>query len=162
MNQIGSFKQNQYNQALGQVFNNLVPQRQQDAQNLLGAGSFIRGLDTQTRQAPINALQTGTGMIAPFLSGGTSSQTGASNTLGNLGTLAYGIGSLFSDRRLKENIVHIGEENGYPIYKFNYIGKPKKYVGVMADEVPLEAITYEDGYAKVNYDMIGVRFREAR
>lgn len=90
-NQIGSLLQGQYNQALGQIFNNLVPQRQQDAMNQLEAGSMQRALDMQTKMAPITALQTGTSMIAPFNSS-TSMGTGygATNNYGEgmLGTLA--------------------------------------------------------------------------
>lgn len=95
MQQIGTFKQSQYNNALGQIFNNLVPQRQQDAQNQLGAGTFQRALDSQTKQAPINALQAGTSMIAPFTAGGTSTQQGANNTLSNIGSIASAVGSFF-------------------------------------------------------------------
>lgn len=161
MNQIGGFKQNQYNQALNQVFNNLVPQRQQDAQNLMGIGTFERGLDTQTRQAPINALQAGTSMLGPFVSGGTSTSKGATDPMGDMGKIAQVAAMIFkSDRRLKENIIPVGVENGYPIYEFNYAGLPQRFIGVMADEVPDAAVSYADGYAHVDYQKIGVRFRE--
>lgn len=67
-----------------------------------------------------------------------------------------------SDRTLKENIVFAGIENGFNVYQFNYIGKPQKYIGVMADEVMKtnpEAVTKINGYKAVYYDRIGVRFR---
>jgi len=71
-----------------------------------------------------------------------------------------------SDRRLKENIKKIGESlSGLGIYKFNYIGKAKKYIGAMADEVlkvvPEAAILADDGFYRVNYSLIDVDFREA-
>ncbi|AFR26726.1 hypothetical protein MF1_10660 [Bartonella quintana] len=40
-----------------------------------------------------------------------------------------------SDLRAKENIVPIGEKNGYPIYIFNYKGDPQLYRGVIAQDV---------------------------
>lgn len=71
-----------------------------------------------------------------------------------------------SDRRLKENIKKIGESiSGLGIYKFNYIGQAKKYIGAMADEVikivPEAAILGDDGFYRVNYDLIDVTFKEA-
>jgi len=84
-------------------------------------------------------------------------------------------GSLFSDRRLKDNIKHIGKENGFNLYEFNYLkgGDPylnlvldteNTYIGVMADEVENtnpEAITVdpESGYKMVDYNKIGVEMR---
>jgi len=85
---------------------------------------------------------------------------------------AGGIGNLFSmagpaiaasDRNLKENIVPVGKENGHHIYEFNYIGKPERYIGVMAQEVQEthpEAVGERDGYLTVNYDAIGVKMRQ--
>jgi hypothetical protein len=70
---------------------------------------------------------------------------------------------MFSDPRLKENIKFHGRENGHNVYEFNYRGEPEKFIGVMADEVQKtnpEAVTEVEGYLAVNYDMIGVKFRE--
>ena len=71
-----------------------------------------------------------------------------------------------SDRRLKENIQKIGESiSGLGIYKFNYIGKTKQYIGAMADEVikvvPEAAVLRPDGFYGVNYNLIDVDFKEA-
>jgi len=71
-----------------------------------------------------------------------------------------------SDRRLKENIQKIGESiSGLGIYKFNYIGKAKQYIGAMADEVikvvPEAVSTMSNGYLGVNYNLIDVDFKEA-
>jgi len=70
-----------------------------------------------------------------------------------------------SDRRLKENIKKIGESiSGLGIYKFNYIGKAKQYIGAMADEVikvvPEAAVLRPDGFYGVNYNLIDVTFKE--
>lgn len=61
-----------------------------------------------------------------------------------------------SDRRLKRNIVSLG--NG--MYEFNYKGLPGLYRGVLADEwlhVP-GAVVEIDGYLHVDYAKIGRRF----
>ena len=74
-------------------------------------------------------------------------------------------GFKMSDRRLKENIQKIGESiSGLGIYKFNYIGKAKQYIGAMADEVikvvPEAAVLRPDGFYGVNYNLIDVTFKE--
>lgn len=173
MQQIGTFKQDQYNQALGQIFNNLIPTRQQDAQAQLTAGQLQRGLAQQTALAPVTALGAGTGMLGPFVQGGTSTQT--SSQSGGIGGL-FGTSGLFgtagipgllqaipgmaaSDIRLKENIDFIGQENGHRIYEFSYKNNPRRFIGVMAHEVP-EATIDVNGYKFVDYNKIGVKFRE--
>ena len=71
-----------------------------------------------------------------------------------------------SDRILKENIKKIGESiSGLGIYKFNYIGKTKQYIGTMSDEVkkifPEAVVLMANGYEGVRYDLIDVQFKEA-
>jgi len=71
-----------------------------------------------------------------------------------------------SDRKLKENIKKIGESiSGLGIYKFNYIGKAKQYIGTMSDEVkkifPEAVVMMANGYEGVRYDLIDVQFKEA-
>ena len=70
-----------------------------------------------------------------------------------------------SDRRLKENIVKLGESiSGLGIYKFNYIGKAQQYIGTMADEVikvfPEAAVLRPNGFYAVKYDLTDVTFKE--
>lgn len=175
LNDIGQFRQNQYNTAVNQALGPLANLQQQDIANLLGIGEFQRGLDLQTKQAPYSALSAYGGLLGalPQSGGSTSTQQsesqGESGGLGGLlktaGTVSSIASSLFSDERLKENIQRIGEENGFPLYEFNYINIPeKRYVGVMAQDVEKimpEAISEFEGYKKVNYAMIGVAMREA-
>ncbi len=76
--------------------------------------------------------------------------------LGAAGSLASGLGALFSDRRLKKDIRQIDTlDNGLPFYAFRYKGEQMLHLGVMADEVELihpEAVFYDhNGYAKVDY-----------
>ena len=81
-----------------------------------------------------------------------------------MGALSTGlsIASLFagSDIKMKEDIEQVGvSPDGHKIYEFNYIGKPTRYRGVMAQEVvkidPM-AVGIRDGYLAVNYGKIDV------
>jgi hypothetical protein len=97
---------------------------------------------------------------------GLGGQLGGSFLGSDAGSAA--VAGLFaaSDIRLKENIKTVGEENGYPIYEFNYINDPDRtYIGVMAQDVEKvkpEAVIESEGFKKVNYDMIGVKMREVK
>lgn len=95
LNQIGQFKQGQYNTALQNSLGTLTKSRQSDAGSQLGVGDFLRTLDLQTKQAPVNALSAGTSMISPFTSGGTQSSNTQGDTLGSLGKIIGTIGSFF-------------------------------------------------------------------
>jgi hypothetical protein len=162
LNQIGQFKQQGYESALKNAFSTLPGLRQQDAQNQLGAGANQRELYGQTQQAPLEALQQIAKAlgILPTVEGSSSSKGSSSN---GIGSLLPGLAKL-SDRRLKENIKPLGEENGFPVYEFNYIGDSQRLIGVMAQDVaeimPAAVVNYK-GYMAVNYPMIGVKFREA-
>lgn len=208
LNSIGQFRQGQYNTAVNQVLNNLVPQRSADAYGALTAGTYERDLSNQTKQAPYTALMAGqqalAGIPTQFGDFGSEAQQikvgggggGLGGLLGGIGQIAsvgsslfggggigsilgglnQGVGSLmssspmgpyqgfFSDERLKENIEFVGEENGYDLYQFNYIGMPEhRFEGVIAQQVEMvcpEAVFESEGYKKVNYDMIGVTMRE--
>ena len=75
--------------------------RQQDAQNLLGIGTFERGLDEATRQAPLSALSAGqqalSGFQTEFGNFGSPERTVKTGTgFGKLlGSVAPMIGSAF-------------------------------------------------------------------
>jgi len=92
-----------------------------------------------------------------------ASQPSMFDTLLNAGA-QIGSAYLMSDARMKENIERIGEENGYPTYRFNYKHDPDKtYIGVMAqdiEKVKPEAIIEEDGIKYVNYDMLELTMKE--
>lgn len=169
LNQIGQFRQNQYNNAVNQALGRVSDLRQSDIGNQFGAGSFLRGLDLQQKQVPFSTLQGYGGLLGalPQNGGSVSNQSSSSNS-GGLGT-AIGAGlSFFSDKTLKENIKPAGTAIGagdkiFNIYEFNYIGDDVKYQGVIAQEVEEiypEAVTEVDGYKAVNYDMIGIEFKE--
>ena len=77
------------------------------------------------------------------------------------------IQEVFSDIRLKENIVLIGSSNsGINIYEYNYINEPgTRYVGVMAQELlgtqfEEAVVIAENGYYAVDYSKIDVKFEK--
>ena len=79
--------------------------------------------------------------------------------------LALTIASAFSDPKLKANKKVIGKKNGLTLWSWDWnelaaeLGLHGSSKGVMADEVLSKipnAISYERGYMKVNYEMVGV------
>lgn len=117
---------------------------------------------------------TKTRRLKLFYSTPTLKNYGAVNTL-TKGTASVGTDQGFnnsrkntqSDRRLKENVVHVGKHPlGIGLYLFDY--KPKfrdawghgRQFGVMADEVekimPEAVSVHPDGYKMVNYAMLGI------
>jgi hypothetical protein len=105
-------------------------QAQADAQSSAGMGSFLGSI--------------GGALLSPVTAGGS---TVLSSLMG-------------SDRRLKKNIVRIGElDNGLSLYEYEYVTGGGRTTGVMADEVEMvlpEAVyTRPDGFKMVDYGMLG-------
>jgi hypothetical protein len=78
-----------------------------------------------------------------------------------------GRGGRRSDIRLKHDIMLLGHlENGLGFYRFSYNGSGKAYVGVIAQEVqqvdPQAVTRGRDGYLRVNYVRLGVKFESYR
>ena len=85
------------------------------------------------------------------------------DALGIVGQIAPIV--IASSLQLKDNIVKIGDSlEGHGIYKFNYTGYDKTYVGVIAEEVqktkPEAVATLPNGHLGVNYNLIDVQFKE--
>lgn len=127
---------------------------QEAAQNTYNLSRFQ---DTQARRGA--AVNEGIkGLFSLISKGGNAASAGASGAGG-----ASGSASLFSDIRLKEDIKLVGKENGINIYEFKYKNKPERYRGVMAQEVQEimpEAVIEKDGFLAVDYDKIGIEFKE--
>ncbi|WP_198964668.1 DUF3300 domain-containing protein [Bradyrhizobium sp. C9] len=75
-----------------------------------------------------------------------------------------GGGGRRSDIALKHDIELLGYlANGLGYYRFSYLGSNKAYVGVMAQEVeqvmPAAVTRGADGYLRVYYDELGLKFR---
>ena len=87
-----------------------------------------------------------------------SAASNAQKTSGGA-TLAMGLASLFSDRRLKRDIEKIDTlPSGLNVYKYKYIWDAVDRTGVMADEVEKifpEAVGEMHGYKTVDYSRIG-------
>lgn len=164
LNNIGAMQQGQYNTALNQVLNSIIPQRQQDTMNQLTVGQ-------QSTQSPLAALMAQGGLLSQLPTQfGTQAAAQSSGGGTDWGKVAgFGL-SLFSDENLKENIKHVGGKNGLRLYEFNYkpenpLGLPsdKKYIGVIAQEVQEkrpDAVSVIDGFLAVDYDKIGIEMKE--
>jgi hypothetical protein len=118
-----------------------------------GMGALGQGLGLLGGLGGMSGAMTG----LPWLSG-----AGLGSQLGGLGKAAM---SMFSDRRLKENIRYLGIDKGIPIYSFSYVFDKdhKKYRGVMAQDLfwtHPEAVDMEGDYYTVDYGKIGIEFAE--
>ena len=89
LNQIGSFKQDWYKNALQNALTTLPGARQQDATTQLGAGANQRALAGQESQAPLIALQQLAAAlgILPTAEGSSNSSSKQSSTQGILAAL---------------------------------------------------------------------------
>jgi len=113
-------------------------------------------LQMQKDQAPgfLEDLFSGIGDIAGLIPGIGTLIGGGSKLAG---------AAIGSDIRLKENINKVGTENGFNIYEFNYIGSPKRYRGVVAQEVEKiipNAVIEFGGVKYVDYSLTGIEFKE--
>jgi hypothetical protein len=158
---------------------NLITSNDANARANLAAqgdiGAQLRDIEQQRLGAPLNLLATQAGLFGSLplglLHGQVGDSTGQSNgtstttvsdPLGSLSSLMSGAGSLamglaaFSDRRLKRDIVKIGERpDGLGLYLFRYLWSPVRHLGVMAQEVlkvkPDAVIRHESGFLMVDY-----------
>lgn len=135
--------------------------QQQQAQN---ANSQQQLAATQlASQIPYEGMNSMGNALGALFNGGTSQSTGEKKGLldfmaqaASSAATAYAAGS---DRRLKKDIVKVGElEDGLNVYEWTYRNDPdgQRCRGVMADEVkqlrPWAYVeNYRDGYAGVNY-----------
>lgn len=89
---------------------------------------------------------------------GTQSSSGSSDKYGmDLGPMVGALGTyLFSDERVKENIVKIKTVDGVPVYRYNYKWEKTPRVGVMAQDLlktkyKAAVAKHESGYFMVDY-----------
>lgn len=139
----GTFQSGATGKALAKYGSGLADQTYQNyMQNLLGL--------TNVGNQAANTI-AGAGQYSSGTSSGNSSSGGLGKALG------FGL-SILSDRRLKKNIVKVGEQNGLNVYEFSYIWDDVPQTGFMADEVlqtyPEAVETTAFGYHRVNYGMI--------
>lgn len=159
----------------------------------MGAGNAAVGNYGQAGQqymsgmgAGASTIGSGLGMQLQGLGNVLNSQTQMAvnapdnSLLGSLGGIAGGVAGMAtafpkakwamalgaSDRRLKENIEFAGVDDvtGLNLYDFNYKWNPKRFRGVMADEVkemyPEAVYDSGAGWMGVYYDMLGIQMKE--
>ena len=146
------------NEAQQQRLQQNLALRNQPMNEILG---LLSGAQIQTPQFQGYA---GGGNIRPADVAGAATNQGNYNTaaynarMGALGGLYQGIGSaaggIFSDIRLKSNIVKVGDHpKGFGIYEYDIFGRRER--GVMAQEVekiiPEAVMEHPSGYKMVNY-----------
>lgn len=123
---------------------NAYPTQLQLAGNLYS--QLSPALYSGTNMTGTSTAKTSGGWLSGLLGSGLQA---AASTYG-------GSGWTFSDRRLKSNIVKIGEKSGLNIYEYDIFGRRER--GVMADEVaksrPDALGPIVGGYATVNYALI--------
>lgn len=144
---------NNYNNDQNNVFNRLA--------SMMGYGQTA---NTQMNTSGTNYANTASDLYQTQgnLSAAQNNAESAWNRSmwGDIGSAAGTALSIFSDRRVKENIIKVGEKNGFNIYEFNYIWSPKRWRGVIAQEVeemrPDAVITDATGLKKVNYAALGL------
>ena len=106
-------------------------------------------------QAPQTALNQYMANISGDYGGTTTQIVRGQSSIGSI--MGAVLPALISDERLKENIEPIGEHKGFKWYSYNYIWSPKKFIGVLAQEVEKilpEAVVTVNGIKAVRYGMI--------
>lgn len=139
-------------------------QAQGQAQNEINAQMLY---DQQSQSAEADAImqymQLMSGIGGQFGTS-TGTQKSGGGLLGSLGGImtgagmlakAGGIGAIFSDERLKENIKRVGQtDDGLPIYTYTYKGGQTVHMGVMAQDVAKakpEAVSRIGDFLAVDY-----------
>jgi hypothetical protein len=127
------------------------------------------GQGASTIGSGLNMQMTG---LSNILNNQTSAYVNSNDSfLGDLGGFLGGAASAYtafggSDIKIKENIqkVRVDEATGLNIYEFSYKGDPRRFEGVIAQEVEKvypEAVTDTDlGFKAVNYEMLGLEMKE--
>jgi len=144
----------------------LISEQKRSISDLLNIGTGIAGgranIETGAGVDVTDLITSGAATEAAGTVGAAQARTQGSQNLLQAGLLA---GAIASDKRLKENIKKIASVNGYNIYSWAWNAIAKTFgltgnsFGVIAQEVMQikpEAVVYEDGILKVNYEMIGV------
>lgn len=144
----------------GQAFGEQLAQRNQPLNEIIGlmSGTQVQSPNQTFAQTPQSQV-AGVDYSGLVQQNYQNQMNQYNSQMGALGGL-FGAGlSLFSDRRLKENIERIGQtDTGTPIYKFNYIGQKQTHIGYMAQDLletqPDAVCKGGDGYYRVRYDMV--------
>jgi hypothetical protein len=133
-------------------------------QSLEGLTVPIAGLGGQSSGTSTGTQTTQTSPISSILGGalGGAGLLGQTGAFGSTGWLS-GLGSIFSDERVKDDIAPVGElYDGQPIYSYKYKGDDTPRIGLMAqnvEKVQPDAVTEIGGIKAVNYGKATERAR---
>lgn len=144
----------------------------------LGLGQQLGGSQYNTLQSQLGSLyqewmrtQPGYNPLLPYMFQGATGYVPTTNTttpsgwdyfsqiLGSvIGAAGTALGGIFSDERMKENIVPVGHIKDVPFYEYEYVGFPGKRIGVMAQEIaakhPTAVSLTPEGTYVVHYDQL--------
>lgn len=141
----------------GQAFSEQLAQRNQPLNEIIGlmSGTQIQNPNStfaQTPQSQVAGVDY-SGLVQNKYNADMQAYNAKTGALGGL----FGAGlSLFSDARLKTNVVRIGATDaGQPIYSYQYIWGGPTHIGVMAQESPQDAVSMHDsGFMMVDYSRV--------
>lgn len=141
----------------GQAFSEQLAQRNQPLNEIIGlmSGTQIQNPNStfaQTPQSQVAGVDY-SGLVQNKYNADMQAYNAKTGALGGL----FGAGlSLFSDARLKTNVVRIGATDaGQPIYSYQYIWGGPTHIGVMAQESPDDAVSvHESGFMMVDYSRV--------
>lgn len=128
-----------------------LPQFQAPGQQQTAPGADVLGATNMNYQNQLGQFNANAASGANFTNGlfGLGSAYAGSPGGSNAITGMFG----WSDRRLKSNIVKVGEYHGHNVYEYDIFGEHQ--VGVMAQEVmqtnPEAVMVHDTGYLMVNY-----------
>lgn len=141
----------------GQAFSEQLATRNQPLNEIIGltSGTQIQNPNStfaQTPQSQVAGVDY-SGLVQNKYNSEMNAYNARTGALGGL----FGAGlSLFSDARLKTNVVRIGSTDaGQPIYSYQYIWGGPTHIGVMAQESPQDAVSmHESGFMMVDYSRV--------
>jgi hypothetical protein len=132
---------------------------------LQGAGNMSYALQQQSAQNYLNYLSGGNAADQTAVSKYQAQVQAQAAQAQQDSAMWQGVGSMagaalmFSDERMKENLVHVGHTSrGHKVYEFNYTSDDTRRLGVIAHEVAAtqpEAVHDVGGYLAVDYSLIG-------
>lgn len=123
------------------------------SRGLFGSGAALKALQDRAvgigqqymgqYQSGLQNLASGGLSAGGLVAGAGQQSTSTGQTQGLLGTIGQGLGvaaqgaALFSDERLKQDVVKLGElDDGLGVYEYSYVFAPViRFVGVLAQEV---------------------------
>lgn len=127
---------------------------------LMGGSQIQNPNFVNTPQSQVGGVDY-TGLVNSNYQSQVASSNAAMGGLFGLAAAPFGMFSFKSDRRLKKDIIQIGEKKGLPFYGFRYIWQdeitPLSY-GFMSDDVrekyPAYVTVDTDGYDLVDYSLM--------